>query len=116
MGKGKDQELALKDQTNILPKKQLIIVFCALACALLISFIDQNAVGIILPTAAKVRAPSVPGFPPSQLSRHSHDGLGPGYLCGVSKLCCGVSVVAHFSGNLTCPGPTAAAHILLLGT
>jgi MFS family permease len=36
--------------TNILPKTQLIVVFCGLATALLISFIDQNSIGIALPT------------------------------------------------------------------
>jgi MFS family permease len=36
--------------TNILPKSQLIIVFCGLATALLISFVDQNSIGIALPT------------------------------------------------------------------
>jgi MFS family permease len=36
--------------TNILPKSQLIVVFCGLATALLISFIDQNSIGIALPT------------------------------------------------------------------
>ena len=36
--------------TNILPKAKLIIVFCGLAFALLICFIDQNSIGIALPT------------------------------------------------------------------
>ncbi|TVY85316.1 putative transporter [Lachnellula suecica] len=36
--------------TNILPKAQLIIVFFGLAFALLICFIDQNSIGIALPT------------------------------------------------------------------
>jgi MFS family permease len=36
--------------TNILPKAQLIVVFCGLAFALLICFIDQNSIGIALPT------------------------------------------------------------------
>jgi len=39
--------------TNILPKAKLIIVFCGLAFALLISFIDQNSVGVALPTIGK---------------------------------------------------------------
>ncbi|CZR52044.1 related to tetracycline efflux protein (otrb) [Phialocephala subalpina] len=37
-------------ETNILPKAKLIVVFCGLAFALLISFIDQNSIGIALPT------------------------------------------------------------------
>jgi MFS family permease len=37
-------------ETNILPKTKLIVVFCGLALALLISFIDQNSIGIALPT------------------------------------------------------------------
>jgi len=37
-------------ETNILPKGKLVIVFCGLAFALLISFIDQNSIGIALPT------------------------------------------------------------------
>jgi MFS family permease len=36
--------------TNILPKAKLIVVFCGLAFALFISFIDQNSIGIALPT------------------------------------------------------------------
>ena len=36
--------------TNILPKAKLLIVFSGLAFALLISFIDQNSIGIALPT------------------------------------------------------------------
>lgn len=37
-------------ESNILPKAQLIVVFASLASALLVSFIDQNAIGIALPT------------------------------------------------------------------
>ncbi len=36
--------------TNILPKAKLIVVFCGLAFTLCISFIDQNSIGIALPT------------------------------------------------------------------
>lgn len=39
--------------TNILPKAKLVVVFCGLAFALLISFIDQNSIGIALPTIGK---------------------------------------------------------------
>ncbi|RDW85737.1 MFS multidrug transporter-like protein [Coleophoma crateriformis] len=37
-------------ETNILPTPKLIIVFCGLAFGLLICFIDQNSIGIALPT------------------------------------------------------------------
>lgn len=47
------QEPELKDQTNILPRGQLITVFCGLAFALLITFVDQNAIGVALPTIGR---------------------------------------------------------------
>lgn len=43
-------EATIHDQTNILPTGKLIIVFSALASALLITFIDQQAIGVVLPT------------------------------------------------------------------
>jgi len=39
--------------TNIHPKRQLIVVFAGLAFALLICFIDQNSIGIALPTIGR---------------------------------------------------------------
>ncbi|KAJ3954358.1 hypothetical protein N0V92_009140 [Colletotrichum tropicale] len=45
-------EKALHDQTNILPLKQLMVVFATLAITLLIAFIDQNGISITLPTIA----------------------------------------------------------------
>jgi len=36
--------------TNILPKAQLIVVLLGLAFALLVAFVDQNSMGITLPT------------------------------------------------------------------
>jgi Major Facilitator Superfamily len=36
--------------TNILPKAKLLVVFAGLAFALLVAFIDQNSIGIALPT------------------------------------------------------------------
>lgn len=39
--------------TNILPTPKLIVVFFGLAFALLVSFIDQNSIGIALPTIGK---------------------------------------------------------------
>ena len=38
------------DQTNILPRARLLIVFAALASTMLITYIDQSAIGIALPT------------------------------------------------------------------
>lgn len=42
-------EDAVFDQTNLLPKKQLLIVFGALAVSLFICFVDQNGIGVALP-------------------------------------------------------------------
>src|SRR4051812_46493726 len=42
--------ISIHDQTNLLPKRELIIVFRALAFSLLVTFIDQSAIGIALPT------------------------------------------------------------------
>lgn len=46
-------EPTIHDQTNILPTGRLIIVFSALASALLITFIDQQSIGVVLPTIGK---------------------------------------------------------------
>jgi len=40
-------------KTNILPRSKLIVVFSGLAFALLVSFIDQNSIGVALPTIGK---------------------------------------------------------------
>jgi MFS family permease len=45
-------ERALHDQTNILPRAQLLVVFATLSITLLIAFIDQNGISITLPTIA----------------------------------------------------------------
>lgn len=37
-------------ETNILPTSKLLVVFIGLAFSLLIAFLDQNAIGIALPT------------------------------------------------------------------
>lgn len=47
---GNEVNELVRIETNILPKSKLIVVFCGLAFALLISFIDQNSIGIALPT------------------------------------------------------------------
>lgn len=46
-------EPTLHDQTNILPTGRLIVVFGALASALLITFIDQQSIGVVLPTIGR---------------------------------------------------------------
>lgn len=44
---------AIHDQTNILTGARLIIVFSALASALLVAHMDQNAIGVVLPTIGR---------------------------------------------------------------
>lgn len=46
-------ESGLHDQTNLLKKKQLFIVFSSLASALFICYADQNGIGTILPTVGR---------------------------------------------------------------
>lgn len=46
-------ERTLHDQTNILPRAQLIVVFSTLAVTLLICFVDQNGISVALPTIAQ---------------------------------------------------------------
>ncbi|KAI0416200.1 major facilitator superfamily domain-containing protein [Xylaria grammica] len=46
-------ERSLHNQMNILPKKELILVFSSLAIAQLVSFIDQNGIGVTLPIIAR---------------------------------------------------------------
>lgn len=46
-------ELTIHDQTNILPTGRLLVVFSALASALLITFIDQQSIGVVLPTIGR---------------------------------------------------------------
>jgi uncharacterized membrane protein YbaN (DUF454 family) len=43
-------EATIVDQTNLLPKRQLLIVFGVLAISLFICFVDQNGIGVILPS------------------------------------------------------------------
>ncbi|KAB2579523.1 putative mfs protein [Lasiodiplodia theobromae] len=51
--KQRDVEAGLRDQTNLLPKRELIILFSTLAASLLVCFIDQNGIGVLLPSIAK---------------------------------------------------------------
>jgi MFS family permease len=46
-------EAGLYDQTNLLKKKQLLIVFSSLAASLFICYADQNGIGTILPTVGR---------------------------------------------------------------
>ncbi|KAF2400526.1 MFS general substrate transporter [Trichodelitschia bisporula] len=48
-----EAEAALHDQENLLPHKQLCLVFFVLALTLLVYFVDQNGIGQLLPTVAK---------------------------------------------------------------
>ncbi|KAF2467736.1 MFS general substrate transporter [Lindgomyces ingoldianus] len=45
--------IGIHDQTNLLPKRELVIVFVALAFGLLVTFIDQNSIAIALPTIGR---------------------------------------------------------------
>jgi MFS family permease len=53
MARRQDLEAQLPDQTDLLPKKQLLLVFSVLAISLLICFIDQNGIGTTLPSVAR---------------------------------------------------------------
>lgn len=46
-------EAALHDQEQLLPKPQLLHVFCIMSLALMVCFIDQNGIGVLLPPIAK---------------------------------------------------------------
>jgi MFS family permease len=45
-------EQALHDQLNILPRRQLVVVFALISMTFLIQFIDQNGISATLPTIA----------------------------------------------------------------
>ncbi|KAH7025678.1 major facilitator superfamily domain-containing protein [Microdochium trichocladiopsis] len=53
MAKSSKEAVVIHDQTNLLTGSKLIIVFCALASALLITYIDQNSIGVALPTIGR---------------------------------------------------------------
>jgi MFS family permease len=42
-------EATVFDQTNLLPKRQLITVLCVLAASMFISFVEQNGIGVAIP-------------------------------------------------------------------
>lgn len=49
----REAEKGLHDQTEILPRARLLIVTATLSLTLLITFIDQNGIGVTLPTIAE---------------------------------------------------------------
>ncbi|EEP75987.1 conserved hypothetical protein [Uncinocarpus reesii 1704] len=53
MRRQQEAEKALHDQTDLLPRTQVLIVFAALSFSLMICFIDQNGIGVTLPTIGK---------------------------------------------------------------
>ncbi|RMJ23106.1 Sugar and other transporter [Aspergillus sp. HF37] len=53
MNRQQAAEKSLHDQTNILPRGQLLVVFAGLAVSLLITFVDQNGISVMLPTIAR---------------------------------------------------------------
>ncbi|KAL1306458.1 hypothetical protein AAFC00_005156 [Neodothiora populina] len=54
MAKGtKDLEAGLHDQTNLLPLRELLKVFFTMSLCLCVCFIDQNGIGVLLPSIAK---------------------------------------------------------------
>lgn len=46
-------EAELHDQTNLLPRAQLLIVFATMASAFLVAYSDQNGIAVALPSMAK---------------------------------------------------------------
>ncbi|KAI0095711.1 major facilitator superfamily domain-containing protein [Nemania sp. FL0031] len=49
----REAERSLHNQTNQLPKKEVIVALFSLAIPLLVAFIDQNGIGVMLPTVAR---------------------------------------------------------------
>ena len=48
-----EAEAALHDQTQLLPRSQLLFVFGIMSLALLVCFIDQNGITVLLPSIAR---------------------------------------------------------------
>lgn len=53
MTSASDMNPVVRVKSNILPTPQLLVVFGGLAFSLLVSFIDQNAVSVVLPKLAE---------------------------------------------------------------
>lgn len=43
-------EATLFDQTNLLPRQQLIAVLCVLAASMFVSFVEQTGISVAIPT------------------------------------------------------------------
>lgn len=50
---GNKKKFEMNDQTNLLPRSQLFLVFGAMAFCMLVSFMDQNGISVALPDIAK---------------------------------------------------------------
>lgn len=110
--KTEEAEANLHDQTQLLPKAELIRVFCIMSLAMLVCFIDQNGIGVLLPTIAKdLNAESTISWAGtsaliantifqviygrmSDLFGRKNVFLSACILLAVSDLCCGLSVNA----------------------
>lgn len=65
-GRGKDTPIQLTDQTNLLPFRQILVVFLGLASCLIISALDSTIVATALPTISAVfNAGAVSSWVPS---------------------------------------------------
>jgi MFS family permease len=53
MTRSRVAEQALHDQTQLLPKKELLIVFSIIALSLCICAAEQNGIGVLLPSIAR---------------------------------------------------------------
>jgi len=51
--KKENEEDLIHDQTQILPKREIIMVFCIISFAQFVAFVDQNGIGVILPSMAR---------------------------------------------------------------
>lgn len=49
----RNEEAKLHDQTQVLPKGRVILVFMIMAVSLMVCFIDQNGIGVLLPDIAR---------------------------------------------------------------
>ena len=53
MSRQNEAEKALHDQTQLLPKKELLVVFSIIALSLFICAAEQNGIGVLLPSIAR---------------------------------------------------------------
>lgn len=58
-------EAQLHDQTNFLPFRELMMVFSIMSLSLFVCFVDQNGIGVLLPSIARdLHAQSVSHYGP----------------------------------------------------